>query len=124
LAPAASSFPVVGGTTPRPRAAASRPSLPRRRSGPRHVAWDAFVDVRGNRYSVPDGHAGRLVEIRIDFEGRLTIRDGERVPAEHRLRPVESGWAVVAEHHAALWEKALCVERRPLEKYEEVTSWS
>jgi transposase len=90
----------------------------------RHVAWDGFVDVRGNRYSIPDGHAGQLVTIRIDFEEHLTIRDGGRVLAEHRLRPAESGWAVVPEHHAALWEKTLRVERRPLAIYEEVAAWS
>ena len=90
----------------------------------RHVAWDAFVDVRGNRYSVPDGHAGRLVTIRIDFEGHLTIRDGECVLAEHRLKPREEGWGIVPEHHAALWQKTLQVERRPLAAYEEVTTWN
>ncbi|MGH9388825.1 MAG: IS21 family transposase, partial [Vicinamibacteria bacterium] len=90
----------------------------------RHVAWDAFVDVRGNRYSVPDGYAGRLVAIRIDFEDHLTLLDGDRVVAEHRLKPREKGWVVVSEHHAALWEKTLRVERRPLAEYEEVATWN
>jgi hypothetical protein len=40
-----------------------------------HVASDGFVDVRGNRYSVPDGHAGRLVTIRIDFEDQPPYSD-------------------------------------------------
>lgn len=90
----------------------------------RHVAWDAFVDVRGNRYSVPDSYAGRIVTIRIDFEDRLTILDEERVLAEHRLKPRHDGWVVIPEHHAALWEKTLRVERRPLETYEEVATWN
>jgi len=90
----------------------------------RHVAWDAFVDVRGNRYSVPDGYAGRVVMIRINFEDLLTILDGDRVLAEHRLKPREGGWVVVPEHHAALWEKTLHVERRPLTEYEEVATWN
>lgn len=90
----------------------------------RHVAWDAFVDVRGNRYSVPDSYAGRIVTIRIDFEDRLTVLDGDLVLAEHRLKPRHEGWVIVPEHHAALWEKTLRVERRPLETYEEVATWN
>jgi transposase len=90
----------------------------------RHVAWDALVDVRGNRYSVPAEYAGRLVAIRIDFEDRLTIFDGDRVLAEHRLKPREEGWGIVRGHHAALWQKTLHVEHRPLAAYEEVATWN
>jgi hypothetical protein len=67
---------------------------------------------------------GGVVTIRIDFEDILTILDGDRVLTEHRLKPREEGWVVVPEHHAALWEKTLGVERRPLAKYEEVATWN
>ncbi len=90
----------------------------------RQAAWDAYVDVRGNRYAVPDAYAGHVVAIRIDFENRLTVLDGDRVLAEHRLKPREEGWATVPEHHAALWARTLRVERRPLARYEEVATWN
>jgi len=37
----------------------------------RQVAWDGFIDVRGNRYTVPDPYRGQTVRIRLDFEGQL-----------------------------------------------------
>jgi len=91
---------------------------------PRVVSWDAYVDVRGNRYSVPDECAGRVVTIRITLDDVLTVHDGERVVAEYRLRPRAMGWATTPEHHAALWEKTLNVEHRPLAAYEEAATWN
>jgi hypothetical protein len=44
--------------------------------------------------------------------------------ARHRLQPAERGWATVPEHHQALWQRAVRVERRPLEVYDEVARWS
>ena len=61
--------------------------------------------MRGNRYSVPDECAGRVVAIRITLDDVLTVHDGERIVAEHRLRPQAAGWSTIPEHHAALWEK-------------------
>lgn len=90
----------------------------------RQAGWDGFIDVRGNRYSVPATLAGRTVTIRIAFDDVLTVFEGERVVAEHRLQPRARGWATTPEHHAALWQHTLQVERRPLLAYEEVTSWS
>lgn len=90
----------------------------------RRVGWDAYIDVRGNRYSVPAGLAGCEVTIRISFEDVLTVYHSGRWVAEHRLRPHEQGWVTVPDHHAALWEETLQVEHRPLTTYEEVTSWS
>jgi transposase len=37
----------------------------------RQGAWDGFIDVRGNRYSVPDHLCGQMVEIRINLDGCL-----------------------------------------------------
>lgn len=90
----------------------------------RQVGWDAYLDVRGNRYSVPAALAGQTVVIRIGFDDVLSVFAGEHVVAEHRLQSRERGWGVQAEHHAALWAETLQVEHRPLREYEEVTSWS
>jgi transposase len=103
--------------------------LPRRRYdtsylATRHVGWDAYIDVRGNRYSVPGHLAGRLVTIRIGLEGTLRVFAGEQLVANHLLRSVKEGWVTVPEHHARLWQDALRVERRPLAVYEEASSWN
>jgi transposase len=86
----------------------------------RQVGWDAYIDVRGNRYSVPDHLAGERVAIRISFDGRLSVYEGETLVATHRLRPATDGWVTVPEHHAALWDETLQVDRRSLAVYEEV----
>jgi hypothetical protein len=86
----------------------------------RRVGWDAYVDVRGNRYSVPADLAGCAVTIRITFEDVLTVYHSGRWVAEHRLHPREHGWVTVPDHHTALWDETLAVEHRPLAIYEEV----
>jgi transposase len=85
----------------------------------REVGWDAFVDVRGNRYAVPSMFAGRTVTVRITLDGDLSVHHGEELIARHRLTPSSAGWVAVPEFHASLWE-ALKVEQRPLLIYEEV----
>ena len=85
---------------------------------------DAYVEVRGNRYSVPGALAGHAVRVRITLDGAVAIYDGEQCVAQHVLRPPAHGWATVPAHHAALWADTLAVERRPLAVYEEVTTWS
>lgn len=90
----------------------------------RHVAWDSYIDVRGNRYSVPAELVGCSVTVRIGLDGSLRVFRGDELVASHLLRSVRKGWATVPEHHASLWRDALQVERRPLEAYEEATSWS
>ncbi|HJU72346.1 MAG TPA: hypothetical protein VJ717_01275 [Gemmatimonadaceae bacterium] len=90
----------------------------------RQVSWDAYVDVRGNRYSVPAAVAGRPVRICITLDGALAVYDGEQCIARHVLQPAAQGWATVPDHHAALWADTLAVERRPLTVYEEVATWS
>jgi transposase len=89
----------------------------------RQVAWDAYVDVRGNRYSVPAALVGRRVSVRIGLDGALRVLDGETAVAWHQLRPAAAGWATVPEHHAPLWA-AVAVEQRPLAVYEEVSQWN
>ena len=90
----------------------------------RQVSWDSYIEVRGNRYSVPAPLVGRRVTVRITLDGVVRIYDGDTPVAEHRLQPVTQGWVTVPAHHTALWRQALEVERRPLRVYEEVTSCS
>jgi hypothetical protein len=60
----------------------------------RVVAWDGYVEVRGNRYSVPGELCGAVVEVRIELNGGLAIYNGEgQLVARHRLGPRPTvGW--------------------------------
>ena len=91
----------------------------------RFVAWDGYVDVRGNRYSVPDALCGQAVTVRITLDGELAVYDAEHIiVAQHRLQPAHAGWQTVPAHHAALWRSTLQVARRDLSVYEEVGQWN
>lgn len=90
----------------------------------RHVGWDGYIDVRGNRYSVPGELAGTRVGVRIGLDDTLRIYADEVLVAHHTLRSLRQGWVTVAAHHAQLWQETLRVERRPLQVYEEVAAWS
>jgi len=90
----------------------------------RRVALDAFIDVRGNRYSVPAHLVGETVSVRLALDGTLKIFDADdRLVAEHLLRPASSGWQVVPEHHARLWQQVK-VPPRDLAYYEEAAQCS
>lgn len=91
---------------------------------PRQVSWDAYVEIRGNRYSVPAALAGRAVRVRIPLDGAVAIYDGEQCVAQHVLQPPAHGWVTVPDHHAALWAETLAVEQRPLAVYEAVATWN
>jgi transposase len=86
----------------------------------RKVGWDGYIDVRGNRYSVPGNLCGSTVQVRIGLEGSLRVFHGETLIARHLLQSVREGWVTVPEHHADLWQDVLQVEHRPLEAYQEV----
>lgn len=86
------------------------------------MSWDAYIEVRGRRYSVLAGLAGQTVQIRLTLNGELTIYNGEQVVASHRVVSGEPGWVTVPSHHATLWAQTLAVEQRPLAVYEEVAS--
>jgi len=90
----------------------------------RQVGWDGYIDVRGNRYSVPGELAGQTVTIRIGLDDTLRVYHGERLQAYHALRTVDQGWVSVPEHHRQLWQDALQVERRSLTVYQEVAAWN
>ncbi len=87
----------------------------------RVVGWDAYVDVRGNRYSVPAACCGQSVTCLISLDGELTVRQGSREVARHRLAPATAGWQTVREHHQRLWAQ-VAVEARALSIYEEVAN--
>jgi transposase len=90
----------------------------------RQVAWDGYIEVRGNRYSVPAELAGQSVAVRIGLDDDLRIYAGERLVATHTLQAAQKGWVSVPEHHAGLWDKTLGVERRELAVYEEAAAWN
>lgn len=90
----------------------------------RKVAWDAYIDVRGNRYSVPADLVGQTVTVRIGLDGNLRVYHEERLVAHHQLRAASEGWVTVPEHHAPLWAETLQVEQRPLQVYEEAAAWN
>lgn len=86
----------------------------------RWVSWDGYIDVQGNRYSVPDAFRGTKVRIRLSLNGVLSVFNDEIKILEQGLRPADAGWVTIPSHHAGLWRQTLNVERRPLSVYEEV----
>lgn len=91
----------------------------------RHVSWDSYIEIRGNRYSVPAALVGRMVLVRIGLDGRVRVyavgQADEVLMATHQLQSASAGWVTVAEHHHPLWQSVKAqVERRALSVYEEV----
>ncbi|MCB0037491.1 MAG: transposase, partial [Anaerolineales bacterium] len=86
----------------------------------RQVYWDGYVDICGNRYSVPTAVTGQTVLVRRSLEGDLRLYHNEQLIAQHRLKPATEGWSTIAEHHHELWQSTLQVEQRPLAVYEEL----
>jgi hypothetical protein len=86
----------------------------------RQVAWDSYIEVRGNRYSVPQTYCGQPVTIRITLDEGLRIYSNDLLVASHQLTTATSGWQRVAEHHQPLWQQVCGVEHRPLSVYEEL----
>jgi transposase len=111
------------------REAPSLGRLPQRRydtsyHDTRQVSWDGYIEVRGNRYSVPARLTGRTVGVRISLDEQVRVYEGDSLVAHHRLQPAQQGWGTVAEHHADLWQAAGQVQQRSLESYQETTPWS
>ncbi|EBX2707509.1 IS21 family transposase, partial [Salmonella enterica] len=86
----------------------------------RHVTWDGYIEVRGNRYSVPEALCGQPVSIRITLDDELRIYSNEQLMASHRLSSASSGWQTVPEHHTQLWQQVSQVEHRSPSAYEEL----
>jgi len=89
----------------------------------RQVSWDCYIDVWGNRYSVPDELAGQRVTVRIGLDDQLRVYAHDQLVAQHRLQPRSQGWVSVPAHHAQLWQEAWQVEQRPLDVYQAVVTW-
>lgn len=87
----------------------------------RRASWDGYVDVYGNRYSVPAQLAGQTVTVRIGLDDTLRVFQGETLVAMHLLQEKSAGWCTIPEHHADLWKDFQRVEQRPLTIYAEVT---
>ena len=90
----------------------------------RQVSWDSYIDVRGNRYSVPSELVGQTVIVRIGLDDLLRVYQHDVLVANHTLQMAQQGWVTVPEHHARLWQTTLKVQQRPLDVYEAVTQWS
>jgi transposase len=90
----------------------------------RQVSCDSYIDVRGNRYSVPGELVGQTVIVRIGLDDELRVYHHEALVASHTLQTAQQGWVTVPEHHARLWQATLKVHQRPLAVYEEVAQWS
>ena len=86
----------------------------------RQVSWDSYIDVRGNRYSVPGELVGQIVIVRIGLDDLLRVYHHDVLVASHTLQVAQQGWVTVPEHHARLWQTTLKVHQRPLAVYEEV----
>jgi transposase len=86
----------------------------------RQAAWDGYIDVRGNRYSVPAAMAGQRVVVRIGLDGLLRIFQADQVVAKHPLKARQEGWSTIPEHRSEMWKQTVQVEQRSLAVYEEV----
>lgn len=86
----------------------------------RQVGWDGYIDVRGNRYSVPATWVGQRVSIRLGLDESLRIYAAGQLVAHHQLQPVSAGWVKVDDHHRALWHDTLSVQQRSLSAYEDM----
>ena len=89
----------------------------------RQVSWDGYIEVRGNRYSIPSEYCGQGVSIRISLTGELRVFNAnDQLIAQHYLQSRQLGWRNVADHHRPLWQSTLNVEQRDLSAYQEVLS--
>ncbi len=90
----------------------------------RKVGWDGYINVRGNRYSVPAEAIGQRVTVWINLDDTFRVVVHDQVVAQHRLQATSTGWVTVPEHHTVLWQSSVHVEQRPLAVYEEVVEWN
>lgn len=90
----------------------------------RQVAWDGYIDVRGNRYSVPGELVGQRVRVRIGLDRTLRVYDDQKLVAHHLLQDRSQGWVNMPDHHHQLWQKTLRVDHRSLQVYQEAAQWN
>jgi len=86
----------------------------------RQVPIDCYINVLGNRYSVPAAQAQQTVRIRIGLDRQLKIyTQDEQLVASHLLADGSNHWVCQREHHQPLYQ-AVHVETRDLSHYEEL----
>ena len=86
----------------------------------RQVPIDCYINVQGNRYSVPSIAAQQTVSIRIGLDRQLRVYDmNDRWLATHLLSDEKNRWACNREHHQPLYQ-AVHVETRDLSQYGEI----
>jgi transposase len=86
----------------------------------RMASWDGYINVNGNRYSVPCQLSGQRVTIRIGLDDCMRVYAAEQLVVTHQLCERQEGWVTIPEHHAPLWQETMQVEYRPLTVYAEV----
>jgi hypothetical protein len=86
----------------------------------RQAAWDGYIEVKGNRYSVPASLVGQRVAVRIGLDGLLRIYQADQLVTSHSLKSRQEGWSTLREHQSEMWKSTLQVEERALAVYEEV----
>jgi len=59
---------------------------------------DSYIDVRGNRYSVPGELVGQTVLVRIGLDDLLRVYHHDLLVASHTLQMAQQGWVTVPEH--------------------------
>ena len=62
--------------------------------------------------------------VRIELDSQLGIYHSDELIVIHRLQPASQGWVTVPGYHHDLWRNALQVERRRLDVYKAVATWS
>jgi transposase len=72
----------------------------------RKIDAEAMVAFQKSRYSVPPEHVGQTVTVLAE-QGRIIIRCGQLILAEHAQAAKPGSSMVAAEHAAALWKLAL-----------------
>jgi hypothetical protein len=90
----------------------------------RQVSWDSYIEVHGNRYSVPAALVNTTVAVRIGLDDTVRVYADDQFVATHHLQALDAGWVTVPEHHRALWAAVEPVEARPLTVYAEVAAWN
>lgn len=79
---------------------------------PRKVAKESMVSFKSSRYSVPPEYVGRDVTIELTGDcGKVIIRSGDAIVAEHRAAVKQGESITQKEHLDQLWK--LAVQRTP-----------
>lgn len=81
----------------------------------RTVDAEGLVSYQGSRYSVPPEHVGARVAV-LAAGGRINIRVGELIVAEHAPAPKSRSCVITPEHLQAMWQRT--VSRATAQRHE------